>query len=344
MTAACPRSFEVEALRDGRLGELERARFQAHLAACPACKREAQALEELADALSASTAERGDELHVRRERTRLLAAFDARLVPPRARASSLWWGVAAVMALAGALVLFTRTPPPTPVVAPLASAAPPLSIRADSNAKWSRRSEAERDVVALESGALSIHVQAGRSRRLLVELPDGELEDIGTTFSVSAAAGRTTRVTVQEGSVVLRLSGKSPIALGAGEAWTPTPIAAPTAPSSLIAPAEPPRTAPRPNPKTAVSAEPPADSAADFRAAMAAFNQGDVAHAAELFTSFVRQHPQDSRAEDAAYLRALAHQRSGDLSATERAAREYLKRYPHGFRRAEVETLLGGSP
>ena len=56
-------------------------------------------------------------------------------------------------------------------------------------------------------------------------LPDGELEDIGTTFTVSAEDGRTTRVAVQEGSVVLRIHGQPPVAIGPGETWDgPRPV------------------------------------------------------------------------------------------------------------------------
>ena len=84
---------------------------------------------------------------------------------------------------------------------------------------------------------------------------------------------------------------------------------------------------------------PAADPAADFRAAMAAFNGGDNARAAADFAAFLRQHPRDPHAEDAAYLRILALQRTGDSGATKQAARDYLSRYSHGFRHAEVEAI-----
>ena len=73
---------------------------------------------------------------------------------------------------------------------------------------------------------------------------------------------------------------------------------------------------------------------------MSAFNGGDHAGAAIRFAAFLSQHPRDLRAEDAAYLRILALQRAGDSPAAQRAAHDYLSRFPHGFRRAEVEALL----
>lgn len=356
MKLACPRLFEAEALRDGRLAGPELAHFRAHLGSCAVCARETQELDALADALRSRTSSPiRDELHVRRERMRLLAAFNATLLRARHSKRSPTWqrpfftmvGFAAltVTGLWFALTLWRAQP----VTANVARPAELVVVRADSNAKWSRSLENQLEKVRLESGALSIRVNhAAPERRLLVILPDGELEDIGTTFSVSADAGRTTRVTVQDGSVVLRLHGKPPLALGAGDSWTAAP-APPVAPSPAHDPspalprsAKPARAAApapvlSPEPQPEAEAEP--DPSADFRAAMAALNGGSNARAATLFSAFLAEHPRDSRAEDAAYLRVLALQRAGDINVMKRAAAEYLTRYPRGFRRAEVEPL-----
>jgi hypothetical protein len=353
----CPRLFEVEALRDGRLRGPELVRFQAHLRTCADCTREAQDLELLAARLRAPANQpTTDQLHVRRERTRLLAAFDERLAPTRTPNKRRWLGLAAAVVtlsvVAGlAFVVWPARQAPAPVsfVAP---ASDPVTVRADSSAQWSRRAENHIDRIFLHRGALSIHVeQAQPPRRLLVMLPDGELEDIGTTFSVSADSGQTTRVTVQAGSVVLRLRGKPAIVLGAGDAWAPPPpqpVAVPS--SSTPAPSAPvPAAKPSPaarglnSPLPSVDAE-PSDPAVDFRAATAAFNGGDNINAAARFDAFVTAHPRDPRAQDAAYLRILALQRSGNSAAMQQAARNYLSRYPGAFRRAEVEALAGMSP
>jgi TolA-binding protein len=231
----------------------------------------------------------------------------------------------------------------------------PVLIRAANDARWSRRTEQHVEKIVLESGSLSIRVQKARAaRRVVVVLPDGELEDIGTTFSVSAAGARTTRVTVEEGSVVLRLRGARPIVLGAGDSWPPSSApsaAASPAPSAPdVAPSPPRVTAPGASttstfaPVTPVAPSPRSEPSADFRAASAALNAGDHAGAARLFTNFLSSHPRDPRVEDAAYLRVIAFHRSLDKNATERAAGEYLKRFPSGFRRAEVEALTASSP
>jgi TolA-binding protein len=72
---------------------------------------------------------------------------------------------------------------------------------------------------------------------------------------------------------------------------------------------------------------------------MATFNGGDNVGAAAAFASFLAKHPRDPRAEDAAYLRVIALRRNGDDGSMKQAAADYLRRYPAGFRHAEVETL-----
>ncbi len=343
--ARCPRFFEAEATRDGRLTGAERTSFERHVAMCPACSREVQALEALAASLRASHPEQAaaDELHLRRQRTRLLAAFDGTLLSPRRS-----WGVghrllwpAAALALVVAFLLLPRLRRP----AEAGAHAPSAVVHADSKAVWADRRVGDRENVILERGALWIHVDhSSGDGRLLVVLPDGELEDIGTTFTVSADDGHTTRVAVQEGHVVLRLRGQPAIALGPGDTWIPDPrpvasargSVAPSADSAPTARGDPGvRMAPPSSGPLAASPAP--NPSVDFRAAMAAFDIGDNHQAAAAFADFLEKHPRDARAEDAAYLRVIALQRSGDGAGMKQAAIEYLRRYPAGFRQAEVE-------
>jgi hypothetical protein len=349
----CPRLFEVEACRDGRLSGAEIRHFQSHLKVCAICASEARALEALAEALRSaeSSATRANELHVRRERTRLLAAFDASLVPAPRSSAKVGIVAAATVTIAAALLAVVLSRPHVPVPAAAVAHAPPqeepepVVVHSDGSAKWSRRSEHDLETIVLESGELAIRVTHARANhRLLVVLPDGELEDVGTTFSVRADAGHTTRVAVSDGSVVLRLRGKPALALQAGEAFSETrePVvsaqktasAAPLLPSRRSAPANTAAT----KPEAARQLEP--DGASEFRAAMAELKAGNNARAAVLFASFLAQHPRDSRGEDAAYLRVIALQRTRDATATKQAAAEYLRRYPDGFRKAEVDQLL----
>jgi hypothetical protein len=353
--SSCPRLFEAEALRDGRLGDAERASFERHLTACPTCLREVGALDALAEALRGPRSKGvADELRVRRERTRLLAAFDGMLVAPKRKRQlrhALIWPAAAAALIAG-LVVSSRERHTVPI-ADLTNAV----VRPDGAAIWSERTEGDLEQVRLERGSLWIHVDhaSGRRRRLVVVLPDGELEDTGTTFTVSAEAGHTTRVTVQDGSVTLRLPGHWAVSLGSGETWTPVaqsvasssaaPAAGPTASAHVasVAGITAPLRASSPSsvaPAGAASA-PTIDPAMDFRAAMAALDTGDNRRAAAGFASFLVRHPGDPRAEDAAYLEVIALQRCGDRDAMKVAGQDYLRRFPTGFRHAEVKGSLG---
>jgi hypothetical protein len=344
--ASCPRLFEAEAMRDGRLAGAELASFERHMAVCSVCSHETLALESLAAPLrSASSGQQDvDELHVRRERTRLLAAFERTLLIAEPRARYRLFGSAAVAALVAVLFVLLR----------LRSAAHPASasrvqVQADSTASWTTRSEADHEKIILERGALRVRVDhASGPVRCMVVLPDGELEDIGTVFTVSVEDGRTTRVAVEEGSVVLRIRGQPLLALGAGGTWSPSarpaasacaqcaPSAEPVASGSLSPPAQ--SAAALHTPPPAVSAAP--DPLADFRSAVAALNAGDNHEAASRFARFLAKHPRDSQAEDAAYLRVIALQRSGDTGGMREAAVEYMRSYPRGFRHADVEALV----
>lgn len=339
---ACPRALEAEALRDGRLAGAERARFEQHAALCALCAHELRALEALAELVRQGGEARADldELHVRRERTRLLAAFGgAALAPePRASAGRAWgWTAAAALVCAALGVWYSR---------PSGVSEAGAVVRAAQGAVWSKRAAGEREWITLERGELSIRVEhrVSRQPRLLVVLPDGELEDIGTTFTVSAQDGRTTRVAVQEGSVVLRLRGQAPQHIAAGDAWTPAPPSlepacaspAPQA-SARAARADGPAQAAAPPRRESPGAQ--AETVREFRAAMNAFQRGQHRAAAAAFTNFLAKHPRDARAEDAAYLRIIAWQKAGADAEMNWAALRYLEHFPAGLRHADVARL-----
>ena len=340
---ACPRAFEAEALRDGRLTGGERTSFERHLTLCAACSHEIAELDALAAALHGSP-EKFDELHTRRERVRLLAAFDAALVKPKRAVPKAHWlvtagiatGIAAgLCAAAWSAVHSARTAP---------AQAKSVRVHAEGLAVWSAHTQGSEETVKLEDGELRIQVdhRLGNSH-LVVVVPDGELEDIGTTFVVSVAGGHTKRIAVEEGRVLVRLRGLPAHTVNAGDTWLPEP---PSAPPKLA-------TSPNANASASASASPSlsasasgaaprplvTDAAADFRAAMAALSRGDNHQAERMLAAFLQKHPHDAHAEDAAYSRVIALQRCGDAAQTRQAAAQYLARYPAGFRRTEIEAL-----
>jgi len=354
LRSSCPRLFEVEAMRDGRLTGLELASFGRHMTTCRACANEAKALDELAGAVRAAgpVDAPADELFVARARTRLLADFDRTLVASGGRGRSRWlfWSSAVVAVVCGLFVAPRRRP--VRLVADGVGAV----ITPGAETIWSKRVEGDAEKIVLAQGALAIHVDHAASRRgrLIVVLPDGELEDIGTTFTVQAGGGQTKQVAVQEGRVLVRIRGNAPIVLNAGEAWnTEAPPAsaagATTPPEPIEPPGDGPQTKRRPQHDSEQGvglrrAQPRLDAdepprSKEFLAAVHRLQRGDNCEAAAGFAKYLTRYPDDGRAEDAAYLRVIALQRCGSDDETKAAAREYLVRYPSAFRRAEVERL-----
>jgi outer membrane protein assembly factor BamD (BamD/ComL family) len=75
-------------------------------------------------------------------------------------------------------------------------------------------------------------------------------------------------------------------------------------------------------------------------AAVAAFRSGAYREAERLLGQFAAQHSSDERAQDAAFLRAVALDRSGDRAAAAAAARQYLLSFPGGLRKGEAQRLI----
>lgn len=256
-------------------------------------------------------------------RARLLAA--AERLPTRRR-SRVIVGATALAAAAAAIVA---------IVASRDTSTTRIIVEA-TGATWSRHDGSDATLIRLEDGALDLAVAHGaQARRLVVSVPDGEIDDIGTAFRIEVAHGQLRTVQVRDGAVVVRLLGGAPVFLVAGEHWDrpaappPPPVApAPIAPAP-IAPAP---VAPHPSPRAS-------SPASELAAAVRLLDANDLAGATAALRAFIAHHATDPRAEDASYLLVIALDRRGDRTGAAVAARAYLERYPHGFRRAEVESL-----
>ena len=113
-----------------------------------------------------------------------------------------------------------------------------------SDASWTRSDETGITRVRLDRGELDIHVtHTAAPHEVVVLLPDGELDDVGTTFHVKVDAGSTVAVSVSEGRVVLRRFGDEPISIGAGGSWVRPSLTAATSPSASVSDAPPPAAA-----------------------------------------------------------------------------------------------------
>lgn len=340
---SCARTVEVEAARDGRLAD--RSALDRHLQVCADCRAHSARLDALACSLRDLPEAPEDELAAQRARTRLLEAYDA-APTPRVRHRG-WWiaaGGAIAASVAAIYLVAGRTSTPSPRVATV----DPIVIDAE-HARWSRIDDGITTTVQLDDGDARFHVvHDGTARRLVVRVPDGELDDVGTTFFVRVRDGHTTEVRVDEGRVAFRHGHDAPLLLTAGEHWVVHEPVAATSPAPSVSPATTrPVVTPQPIPSvptrgdTAGSAAGSANASIEdeLRDAITSLDAGDPTSAAKKLREIVARHPSDMRTEDAAYLLVIALQRANDPISARTAARDYLRRFPNGFRRAAIEPL-----
>lgn len=378
MRALCAQAWQAEAVEDGRLSGAERESFERHAAICADCRRERLVLAKLRAA--AERLPLSEQAPLERRRQRQLLLRRASELGQRSGEPFRRWPVPALALLAVLGVgLFgltrsvdTPLPPVATVTAPVATVtapAPTYRLNAAPGTQWRVLEAGEALRLRLDMGEVELQVdKLSAGQRFVLELPDGEVEVVGTRFQVAASALGTEQVRVSEGRVALRLTRRAPLFLAAGESWERAseqqeavrqvkPDAGVRAQSPAGAAAE--RSAsgvgraqpstpdagsqPRPSSSAAaesVEADQRAGAGADFARAMAAFDAGDYGRAERAFFAFERRHSGDARCEDATFLRAVARARRGDAAGASAIAREYLEQYPSGLRVREAKQLI----
>jgi hypothetical protein len=373
----CSRLWQAEAVLDGVLSRADFASFERHAATCADCAAERAALTQLGKTAQRLPSMTVTPLRRRALRNELLRRANELSVGARPRLSSRLRPWAALAAAVGAvLLLFLRFS--ADGTRSDAGIAPAFEVSAAPNSRWHVARPGRSLRLALELGTLTISVgKLEREQRFSVKLPDGEVEVRGTRFIVECDAMHTRRVVVEEGRVALRLAGQPELSLGPGEGWPPlsarSPAALPpapasaapsaervtsgTAPSSAVRPlaaagrqtgprarAEPAAarsasTASVPSAEASAAAATRSAAARDFAEAMAVFSRGDYGSAERLFRAFEERYPSSPHREDLLFLRALGRSRSGDASGARVLSRDYLNRYPNGFRVREAREL-----
>ncbi len=415
----CPELAKVALAYDGRLDAAQRLQFSWHMQSCRCCNQEQRRLEKLRGALLSLPLPTAPPERVAHGRQRLLEAARAEGAAARranrsVRPKRIWIYGGALAACAG-LVLFlvselgrrsTGEIAETPTTT-AGERATRVVVRASAGARWSRRSRPDGETLKLSEGRLHVRVVHGAEKlELKLELPDGEIEDVGTVFTVSVQDGRTRRVQVDEGGVLLRLHGREPFQLSAGDSWTDTNQPEPAnsrsgaqqprsgsaasqalhdegparnePPASRAARSEVPsaslaakgalakRTGTAGAPRSAQGSssesgdrasvrgdeaanpartgEPPAPApcpaASQLQVGTAAFQAGQYARAVRALRQYSATCGSDAHAEDVAYLTLVSLLRAGRQQEARQAARSYLARFPHGFRRKEAERVL----
>jgi len=347
MADMCSRLWEIDPYREGRLGAGDARSFERHLLACEACRTQVKRDERLRELARALPDDGPTALSLRRLRTRVLRDAAAGVAPPAA-SRGLRAGIAALVVVVGAglgvwafaahraqpslaHVTVVVTPPMAPTEGtPSAQPAEALAgaVVPSGVARWSQTRARGVEQVVLDDGVLRLHVRPQVvGERFLVMLPDGELEVRGTTFEVSVEEGATTRVHVDEGVVDVRLRGREPRRLGAGETWSATALAASSSPTHAVRP--------RPSASAAV-----ADGGTAYATAIRLLRDGRNDEAASALHAFVLSQPGAAQAEDASFLEAVALARAGRSDAAALAAEHHLASFPASFHRREAAILV----
>jgi ferric-dicitrate binding protein FerR (iron transport regulator) len=235
--------------------------------------------------------------------------------------------------------------------------------------------QSQRKRFALEAGSLFAKVaKLGADERFVVATPDAEVEVRGTAFRVSIVPpdracqdGTPTRLDVVEGVVVIRHGGIEH-RVAAGEHWpacgasgsvsasgsvvTSAGNGAGTSAAIPAIPAIPvgalPPSAPAQQPAVSGLSAPEASSRLAeqndlFDDAMRLKRSGDTTGAVAKLDRLLALYPSGPLSESAAAerMRLLA---STDRARAAVAAREYLRRHPRGFARAEAESIAASAP
>ncbi len=235
--------------------------------------------------------------------------------------------------------------------------------------------EGRSQIFSLSAGEIRARVaKLGAGERFVVRTPDAEVEVRGTSFSVAIArpeascgGGTVTRVTVDEGVVVVRaIRGATEARVSRGEEWPAgcdsslgaangdtgdTGESANTANTGNTADIGDIQNTNTPSGRRPTRREGVAGAGTSslgeqndlFGAALSYKNSGQHAAAIAAFERFLARYPSSNLAENAAVERMkllLADDHPRGVSA----AKQYLRRYPNGFAQSEARAAVTGSP
>ncbi|GAC1538443.1 MAG: hypothetical protein NVS3B10_02930 [Polyangiales bacterium] len=219
--------------------------------------------------------------------------------------------------------------------------------------------EGRSSVFSLSAGEIRARVaKLGAGDRFVVRTPDAEVEVRGTSFGVAIAPaaeacgnGTVTRVTVDEGAVVVRRGG-SETRVARGEEW-------PSGCDGLVSAGGSAGASARASAEARAGADARAGASSGARAsagvsslveqnnlfaeALAFKNSGQHAAAVGAFERFVARYPSSNLAENAAVER-MKLLLADDHERGVAAARQYLRRYPNGFAQSDAKAAIAGGP
>lgn len=337
----CERLWEVDSLGVESTDMQDEASLARHLVTCAECRARSADLVRLRNLGREMPTVAPTPLAARRTRTRILHLASTHR-PASGRLRYVALAAALVALVVGGFIVGApwsrgrRTSVTTP---------DSTTIVAEQGTSFRRVREGSIERVYLDDGQLSLHVEhQSADAHFFVEMPDAEIEVRGTRFEVAVRNGKTARVHVTEGRVVLRRRATAETLLHANDTWQadePAPI--PTVDVAQL-PSVPARSA---SPIASSSARPirvlDGQESAQVRAyadAMSHYVAGDWDVAAQAFHDFADTYPAAPEAEDAAFLEALALTRGGRMDAASQVAQRYLVAHPSSFHARDAAVIV----
>ncbi|HTA91167.1 MAG TPA: FecR domain-containing protein [Polyangiaceae bacterium] len=336
----CQRKWQIEAARDGRLRGKDRDSALRHRATCAECSREDRELVALGYDMSCLPELARDPMTVRRSRQRLIAALNRSILEPPIAESSLRAALALALAIAAVVVAGFAIGHKVMQTSATEVPASVVEVRAEAGTRWSERTSRESDQVNLWEGTAAFTVHPHKLRRVVIQLPDGEVEDIGTVFEIRVSERHTRRISVSQGRIAIRLRGRPAFSLCAGEAWEAEP-AAHNGPEAEAAAGRisPPLSNAHPVAAAGASSVTTRSSHVAARPRASATAEKGPPFSAPLANGRPEPRAENSGsdgAEDDAYLQLLESLKRDDNAGARARAKDYLLRFPNGFRRIEV--------
>ena len=154
--ARCDRSWEAEAIAEGRISDVDRASFERHVASCGVCARERAQAIKLDRLLTALPNADADSMRRQRLRRRILSSVGT-------EAGTRWrWALLPFAAVLACVALYLLRPSapnhPVVVVAPPVRSAVTYEITDVRDGAWSEAPIDSGVEVRLTSGEVQFHV------------------------------------------------------------------------------------------------------------------------------------------------------------------------------------------
>ena len=240
--------------------------------------------------------------------------------------------------------------PPAPAAARQPRPSSLATIQAFGNARFLRAQAQPDEIVRLYEGRIALDItplKAGERFRVLTD--DAVVEVRGTSFELTAQAGKLVTASVSRGRVEVK-AGQAFAVLDAGDRWeragervgeraTPVDPAAP--PGAAIAPVHPARKRAHPPERTPARRASTEVERAIFARGWSSLRAGKPADAAATFAELEQRAHGSSLEEDALYWRAVAEARRHDEALAARLFQDFLTRFPRSGRQGEAAAALG---